>query len=103
MSVCVLLQLQEEFLRITKIDVVKALTGFWVESRVDTALRRLAGDKLARPFLDGLGDTNIFGTFSDDTHFADLFTHHRCCLLMGDILMKITILFSSVLSVIDYL
>ena len=59
--VFVLFQLQSEFVRMTRVNMVESLQQFWTAQRVDIAVSRLQPDKVAGDIVSAAKQTNVIG------------------------------------------
>ena len=57
----VLFQMQAEFMRMTRVNMVESLQQFWTAQRMEIAIARLQLDKVAGDIVSAARQTNIIG------------------------------------------
>jgi len=59
-----LFQIEAEFTRMTHVKFTDSLKQFWTNARLETALRKISADKLAKDAVAAGIATNVMGQFS---------------------------------------
>jgi len=57
----VFFQMQAEFMRMTRVNMVESLQQFWTAQRMEIAIARLQLDKVAGDIVSAARQTNIIG------------------------------------------